>query len=216
MTETLTARPMLRLRPTVAVYAADPVTRLSMVSQLRRSAGLVLVDPSAAPAGIAVVALDAVDDAALERLRALRRAGSRIVAVVPLVDARTILPAVAAGVRAVLSRPELTGERLLSAVRCVAAGGVDLPTAVVRYLVERVDRSANPSPDSRGLRLATLTPREREVLSLLAQGLSTREVATAMAYSERTIKNVLQELTTRLELRNRTQAVAYAVRHGWI
>jgi DNA-binding NarL/FixJ family response regulator len=216
MTETLIAQPHLRLRPTVAVHAADPVTRLGMINQLRRSAGILLVDPGAAPAGIAVVALDTLDDAALERMRTMRRAGSRIVAVVPMLDARTILPALGAGVRAVLTRPELTGERLVNAVRCVAAGGVELPTVVVRYLVERVDRSTNTVSDDRTLRLATLTPREREVLSLLAQGLSTREVATAMAYSERTIKNVLQELTTRLELRNRTQAVAYAVRHGWI
>jgi DNA-binding NarL/FixJ family response regulator len=215
MTETLTAQPPLRLRPTVAVYAADPVTRLGMMNQLRRSAGIALIDPAVASPGIAVVALDAVDDAALERLRSLRRSGARIVAVVPMLDARTILPALGAGVRAVLTRPELSGERLLNAVRCVAAGGVELPTVVVRYLVERVDRSASVA-DERALRLATLTPREREVLALLAQGLSTREVATAMAYSERTIKNVLQELTTRLALRNRTQAVAYAVRHGWI
>ena len=63
---------------------------------------------------------------------------------------------------------------------------------------------------------ASLTARECRVLSLMADGLSTREVATTMAYSERTIKNILQELTGRLNLRNRTQAVAYAVRRGWI
>jgi DNA-binding NarL/FixJ family response regulator len=60
------------------------------------------------------------------------------------------------------------------------------------------------------------TPRERDVLTLLADGHSTREIALRLAYSERTIKNVLQELTTRLSLRNRTQAVAHAVRSGWI
>jgi DNA-binding NarL/FixJ family response regulator len=61
-----------------------------------------------------------------------------------------------------------------------------------------------------------LRPREREVLSLIAEGLSTREVARRMCYSERTIKNILQELTTRIGLRNRTQAVAWALRNGWI
>jgi DNA-binding NarL/FixJ family response regulator len=54
------------------------------------------------------------------------------------------------------------------------------------------------------------------VLQLFADGLTTREVARQMCYSERTIKNVLQDLTIRLNVRNRTHAVAYAVRHGWI
>jgi DNA-binding NarL/FixJ family response regulator len=61
-----------------------------------------------------------------------------------------------------------------------------------------------------------LNRRERDVLMLLAQGLSTREVAKQLCYSERTIKNVLQDVTGRLQLRNRTQAVAVAIRAGWI
>jgi DNA-binding NarL/FixJ family response regulator len=64
--------------------------------------------------------------------------------------------------------------------------------------------------------ITTLAERERCVLQLFADGLSTREVARQMCYSERTIKNVLQDLTIRLNVRNRTHAVAYAVRHGWI
>ncbi len=62
----------------------------------------------------------------------------------------------------------------------------------------------------------TLRPRELDVLALVADGLSTREVARTLAYSERTIKNILQDLTTRFGLRNRTQAVAWALRNGLI
>lgn len=94
----------------------------------------------------------------------------------------------------------------------IAPGRLRGARAPLLTLVEpagRVDR------DVRGC-FAALTPRECDVLRLMADGLSTREVAKRMAYSERTIKNVLQDLTTRLQLRNRTQAVAYAVRNGWI
>ena len=66
------------------------------------------------------------------------------------------------------------------------------------------------------VRPTPLTPRERRVLTLVADGLSTREVARQMCYSERTIKNVLQRLSERLRFRNRTQAVACSIRNGWI
>ncbi|GAB4071383.1 hypothetical protein GCM10028777_39410 [Angustibacter speluncae] len=74
------------------------------------------------------------------------------------------------------------------------------------------------APLGTGLSVVPASPvwseRELAVLRLLAQGLSTREVAKALCYSERTIKNVLYELTTRNGLRNRTHAVAVAVRAG--
>jgi DNA-binding NarL/FixJ family response regulator len=54
------------------------------------------------------------------------------------------------------------------------------------------------------------------VLKLVAEGLDTSEIADSLSYSERTIKNVLHEVTTRLQLRNRSHAVAYALRNGLI
>ena len=66
----------------------------------------------------------------------------------------------------------------------------------------------------RGLTFSGLTPRETQVLKLVADGHDTSEIALALCYSERTVKNVLHDLTTRLQLRNRSHAVAYAVREG--
>ena len=61
-----------------------------------------------------------------------------------------------------------------------------------------------------------LAPREEAVLRLVAEGHATAEIAAALSYSERSVKNVIQGLTERLGLRNRCHAVAHAVRRGWI
>ncbi len=68
----------------------------------------------------------------------------------------------------------------------------------------------------RGLSSTGLTDREQRVLELLADGEDTVGIARRLAYSERTVKNVVHDLTTRLGVRNRTQAVAHALRHGLI
>jgi len=68
----------------------------------------------------------------------------------------------------------------------------------------------------RGLTFSGLTPRETEVLRLVADGHDTSEIAAKLSYSERTVKNVLHDLNTRLQLKNRSHAVAYAVREGLI
>ena len=61
-----------------------------------------------------------------------------------------------------------------------------------------------------------LTPREIDVLRLMADGLDTNEIAGELCYSERTVKNVIYGVTHRLKLRNRSHAVAYALRTGMI
>jgi DNA-binding CsgD family transcriptional regulator len=67
-----------------------------------------------------------------------------------------------------------------------------------------------------GLSTAGLTPREIDVLRLMADGLDTAEIASQLCYSERTVKNVIYGVTNRLKLRNRSHAVAYALRAGEI
>ena len=66
------------------------------------------------------------------------------------------------------------------------------------------------------LSFAVLTDREIKVLKLLAEGLDTAEVGRRLFYSERTVKNIVHDVTSRLNLRNRTQAVVYALRQGLI
>jgi DNA-binding NarL/FixJ family response regulator len=64
--------------------------------------------------------------------------------------------------------------------------------------------------------VARLTDREQQVLALIAEGHPTREVAEQLCYSERTVKNVLHDVVTKLGARSRSQAVAHAVREGLI
>jgi DNA-binding NarL/FixJ family response regulator len=198
---------------TVAVAATDPITQVGIVGRLRRSPEIEVVAHPDVRAAVAVLVVDAIDHATELRVREHYRRGSAIVLVAARLDPQAVLPLLGIGVRGVLTRYEANAERLLAAVRAVGKGGLDLPVSVVRHLIERV---GPPLREPRALHFAGLTSRERDVLALVAEGLSTREVATRLAYSERTIKNVLQDLTTRLQLRNRTQAVAYALRHGWI
>ncbi|MDP8971373.1 MAG: helix-turn-helix transcriptional regulator, partial [Actinomycetota bacterium] len=83
-------------------------------------------------------------------------------------------------------------------------------------LLSAVGRLQQQVLDPRGLSLAVLNKREVEVLRLVADGLDTAEIAGHLAYSERTIKNIIHDVTLRLNLRNRTHAVAYALRQGLI
>ncbi len=190
----------------VEVHAADPVSEIGVSTQLRPQAAVRIVDASDASATVALVIADVADEALIRRLRALHRErGLAIVLVIGQLDPRALVAVVDSGVCAVVPRAESTPERLVQVVQAAARGKAELPPQLLRHLLE-----------PRGLSFAGLTRREQDVLELVADGLSTREVAVRLAYSERTIKNVLQDLTARLHLRNRTQAVAYAIRNGWI
>jgi DNA-binding NarL/FixJ family response regulator len=87
-----------------------------------------------------------------------------------------------------------------------------VPVPVRQHASPELDREwSTPPRTSR-----ELTPRELRVLTLLADGYRTSEIALELSYSERTIKHAIAAMTSRLELRNRTQAVAFAVRAGLI
>ncbi|WP_405587536.1 response regulator transcription factor [Streptomyces sp. NBC_01190] len=87
----------------------------------------------------------------------------------------------------------------------------NMPGTSTRRLVRELRK--RQAADASGVQ-AGLRPREVQILRLLAEGIGTAEIAGRLSYSERTIKGVLHELTHRLGLRNRTQAVAYGIRAG--
>jgi DNA-binding NarL/FixJ family response regulator len=117
--------------------------------------------------------------------------------------------AVACRVVAVLSRVEAAGDRFVAEVLSAAGGDGTMPAEVLDELLERA-RRASPT---RGPRLSA---REVEVLRLMADGWDTADIASQLCYSERTVKNVIYALTSRLKLRSRPHAVAFAMRAGLI
>jgi DNA-binding NarL/FixJ family response regulator len=203
-------------RTVVRVHSLDPISEAGILVQLRRQPELHIAQTGEAAAVVIAVA-DTVDEAATRWLSGLHRAaGTPVVLVVGQLDLRATSAIVGSGVCGVLRRAEATPERLARVVRAAAQGHGDMPPELVRHLLDQVSLLNRTTLEPRGLSFDGLTERERDVLRLIADGLSTREVALKLSYSERTIKAVLQTLTIRLNLRNRTQAVAYAVRNGWI
>lgn len=203
-------------RIAVRVHSLDPISEAGILVQLRQRPELRIAEGGEA-ASVVIAIADVVDEAAARWLTALHRAdGTAVVLVVGQLDTRSMTGIVGSGVCGLVLRAEATPERLVRLVRAAAQGHGDMPPELVRHLLDQVSLLNRTTLEPRGLSFAGLTERERDVLKLIADGLSTREVAVRLAYSERTIKAVLQSLTIRLNLRNRTQAVAYAVRNGWI
>jgi DNA-binding NarL/FixJ family response regulator len=111
---------------------------------------------------------------------------------------------------------DVTAERLFDAVRVVAAGEALLAPAVTRRLIEEFAR-LRPRPDAPpAAAVATLTPRETQVLRLVAEGLSNPEIAALLVVAEETVKTHVSRILSKLGLRDRTQAVVTAYETGLV
>jgi DNA-binding NarL/FixJ family response regulator len=123
----------------------------------------------------------------------------------------TVVHALQAGALGFLRKDELTPESLAAAVNAAANGTSVVTPDLLGSLLPANGQAAENRPVA-----AKLTDREQQVLSLIAAGHPTREVAQELCYSERTVKNVLHDVVTKLNARSRSQAVAFAVREGLI
>lgn len=202
----------------VFVYAGDPISQAGMASQLRGRTELRVVDEQEVDqAAVAVVVADTVDDGLARTIKALQRNRCpRVVVVATQLDDAGLLTAVEAGACGLLRRAEATPDQVVGAVTRAAAGDGALPPDLLGRLLEQVGQIQRQILEPRGFRVSGLTEREVQVLRLVADGHNTAEIARQLAYSERTIKNVIQDVITRFQLRNRSHAVAYAVRQGLI
>ncbi|MDQ1530615.1 MAG: hypothetical protein QOE37_720 [Microbacteriaceae bacterium] len=203
-------------RPSVAVQATDPISEAGVRSQLRHRSEIRL-DQAADDSAVVLVVADTLDEPTVTRLRSLQRtAGSRVVLVCTTLHDEDLILAIECGVVGVLRRSEASSDRLVSCIRAAAAGEGSLPPDLLGRLLGQVGQLQRTLLDPTGIGMRKLAPREIDVLRLVADGYDTGEIAAKLAYSERTVKNVLHDVTTRLQLRNRSHAVAFALREGLI
>jgi DNA-binding NarL/FixJ family response regulator len=207
---------MSRVR--VFVFGEDGVSQAGVATQLRSRPDILIVDDADIDsAEVAVVIVDAVDEACARTVRAIQRNGCpRVVLVVSDLDDSGLMGAVEVGASGVLRRRETTPERLDAAVLAAVGGDGTLAPDLLGRLMVQMSRLQRDVLAPRGIGPSGVTDRELDVLRLLADGLDTAEIARRLAYSERTIKNIIHDLTSRLNLKNRLHAVAYAMKTGLI
>jgi DNA-binding NarL/FixJ family response regulator len=193
---------LLGADPAILV-AGQAATGREAVEQVRRLApDVVLMD----------VRMPDLDGIAATRELARTAPATRILVLTTFEQDDYIFGALRAGAAGFLlkrTRPE----ELIAAVHTVAAGDALLSPSVTRRVVDRL--AQQPTPELTGVaRLAELTPRERQVLELIARGMSNREIAAALVVEESTVRTHVKRILMKLDLRDRVQAVIFAYENG--
>ncbi|MFG3125253.1 response regulator [Streptomyces sp. NPDC048201] len=174
--------------------AADGAEGVARAEELRP--GVVLMD-------VRMPGMDGID--ALRKLRELGNP-ARVLIVTSFTERRTVVPALRAGAAGYVYK-DVDPEALAAAIRSVHAGHILLQPEVADALLTQ---EGTNSGQGRG---GSLTEREREVLGLIADGRSNREIARALVLSEKTVKTHVSNILMKLDLADRTQAALWAVRH---
>jgi DNA-binding NarL/FixJ family response regulator len=196
---------VLGLMPDVEILgsAADGEEALELVERLRPR--VVLMD----------LRMPRVDGVQATQQIAERHPETKVVVLTTYADDHTVIQALRAGACGFLTK-DATSEQIRAALEAAARGEAAIDPAVQHHLVRSIARTAplawsppdsSPLPDD-------LTPREAEVLALIAEGLSNAEIADRLTVSETTVKSHINHLYTKASVRDRAQAVAYAYRHG--
>ncbi|WP_314172960.1 response regulator transcription factor [Streptomyces winkii] len=148
----------------------------------------------------------------IEALRELRRLQNpaRVLVVTSFTEQRTVVPALRAGAAGYVYK-DVDPDALAGAIRSIYAGHVLLQPEVAGALLSDEAGGGGSASAGRG---SVLTEREREVLELIADGRSNREIARELVLSEKTVKTHVSNILMKLDLADRTQAALWAVRHG--
>ena len=203
----------------VSVIANDPITGEGTIACLRTYTGLKLLSADERPgADVILMLANEVTENTMQVMETVAdrssNPGMGIVLVTERLRDHQVLRALQYGLRSVVSRQVSGFDAVVESVREVGAGGAHLPPPLQGWLVDRLQSIQRDVLAPLGMTASGLDTREVAVLRLLAEGMDTTEIAEHLSYSERTIKNIISGMMTRLGLRNRTQAVAHALRSG--
>jgi DNA-binding NarL/FixJ family response regulator len=185
----------------VIAEAADGLEAVKAVEELRPD--VVLMD-------IRMPKLDGLE--ATRRILARPEPRPRVVVLTTFDLDAYVYEALRAGASGFLLK-DAPEDQLVAAIRMAADGGAMFSPSVTRRLIEEFSRRVSPEPPPG---LAELTPREREVLRLLARGLSNQEIAAELVVSEHTAKTHVAHILSKLGLRDRIQAVVLAYETGLV
>jgi DNA-binding NarL/FixJ family response regulator len=213
-----------RVPPRIFIVDPNAIFRMGMIAYLGSLPGIGAVAGCGTPeeawehedlAGAELVMVDlAVGQIAMFIGQVHQRIGRPVLVTTQSWDPDAVLAAVGANAIGVVCKDGLSAESLGVQVRAALHGAGVVPPQLLTSLA---DQSATAVGDANGFaRRSGLTARERAVLRLIADGRLTREVATELSYSERTVKTVLRDAVVKLGARSRSQAVASAVREGLI
>ena len=197
------AEDLLTRDGTAAFLAADERVKLLTVDGLADADILVMLTATVSGKTLS----------AMSRASRLTDGRIRIVLVADHISDQQLALAVNHGLASFLVRPFTSFSQILAAAVEAHHGRSIVPPVLMSMLLDRM-RSMQKSESPTGLLPVELAPREIDVLRLLAEGMDTVEIANKLSYSERLIKSVIQTVVKRLGLRNRTHAVAYAIRMG--
>ena len=195
---------LLNLLPGIEVVgaAADGDEVVTLVDQLQPE--VVLMD----------LRMPRCDGVAATRLLRESAPGVKVLVLTTYADDRSVIDALRAGARGYLTK-DAGAEELQQAIEQVAGGQAVIDPAVQRHVVDALAGGETPPEPAVDEELPDgLTPREAEVLALIAGGLSNAEIATQLYVSETTVKSHINHLFAKAGVRDRVQAVAYAYRHG--
>jgi DNA-binding NarL/FixJ family response regulator len=151
------------------------------------------------------------DGSGIEACREIRaaRPETRVVMLTSYPDEEAVLSAILAGASGYLLK-QIRGRDLISALEQVAGGASLLDPAVTERVLERVRMAARGTATDE---LADLTAQERKILLLVAEGKTNKEIAAEVYLSDKTVKNYVSSILSKLDLQRRTQAAAFVAKH---